>query len=218
MLLPNRPEIHIDIAADKLLLAVDLIGTFVFAVEGAMTAIQNRLDFFGVMVLAFVTALGGGIIRDMLIGAVPPASIRDRRYALTAFLGGAVTFFLYHTVRQIPVSILVALDAAGLGLFAVSGAAKALDYKTDPFMAALMGTITGAGGGTLRDIFLARIPSILRVEIYAVAALAGASVMIVGFRRGISRPWMMAFGGTICFLLRVISYWQHWGLPRVPGQ
>jgi uncharacterized membrane protein YeiH len=124
-------------------------------------------------------------------------------------------FFFHSYVRLIPPFALMTLDAAGLGLFAMAGAGKALDKGIDPFMAALMGTITGVGGGTLRDIFLAKIPSVLRVDIYAVAALIGAAVMIAGIRRGGSRPWMMTIGGVLCFLLRVISYWKHWNLPTV---
>lgn len=203
--------------ADRLLLAVDLIGTFVFAIEGAMAAIASQLDFFGVMVLSFTTALGGGVIRDLLIGAVPPASIRDRRYPITAFVGGAVVFFLHQFVKQIPSPVLIGLDAAGLSLFAMAGAAKALDYEIDPFMAVLMATITGVGGGTIRDLFLAQIPRVLRVDIYAVAALIGAAVMVTGVRRGLPRTPMMVLGGVVCFVLRVVSVWQHWNLPRVIG-
>jgi uncharacterized membrane protein YeiH len=198
----------------KLLLIVDLSATFLFAVEGAMAAIEANLDFFGIMVLSFATALGGGIIRDLLIGAVPPASINEKPYAITAFAGGAIVFFLHQFVRQIPPPLVIGLDAAGLGLFAVAGAAKALDYKINSFMAALMGTITGVGGGTVRDIFLAQVPAVLRVDIYAVAALVGSAVMIIGIKRGISRTWMMALGAIICFLLRIISLWQNWNLPR----
>jgi uncharacterized membrane protein YeiH len=204
-------------APDKLLFAVDLLGTFVFAVEGAMDAIGGHLDFFGVMVLSFATASGGGIIRDLLIGAVPPTSIRDRRYAIAAFVGGTVAFCLHEFVRQVPPGVLVVLDATGLGLFAVSGAVKALDNGIDPLMAVLMGTITGVGGGTVRDMLLARVPAILRVDIYAVAALVGSAVMIAGIRRGMPRAWMMAVGAVVCFLLRVVSVWQHWNLPRVTG-
>lgn len=205
------------LTTDRLLLAVDLFGTFVFAVEGAMTAIRGHLDFFGVLVLAFATALGGGILRDLLIGASPPASIQDRRYPLTAFLGGIIAFCLYPWVLRVPDTLLIGLDAAGLGLFAVSGAAKALDYKIDPFMAVLMGTLTGVGGGTIRDLFLARIPGVLRVDIYAVAAMVGSAVMILGIRRGLPRTPMMILGGILCFLLRIISVWKHWHLPRITG-
>ena len=202
-------------APDKLLLAVDLTGTFVFALEGASAAIEGHLDFFGVLVLAFVTSLGGGIVRDVLIGAVPPASIRDKRYAMTALLGGATVFFLHSLVRQIPSPLLIGLDAAGLSLFAMSGTAKAMDHGIDPWMATLMGTITGVGGGTIRDLFLARVPWVLRVDIYAVAALAGSLVMVAGIRRGVSRRTMMMCGGVLCFVLRELAVTYHWNLPRV---
>src|SRR5262245_2525571 len=125
--------------SDKVLLTVDLLGTFLFAVEGAMAAILADLDFFGVMVLSFAVALGGGLTRDLLIGAVPPASIRQIRYAIVAFAGGGAVFFLHQFVTQIPQRVLIGLDAAGLSLFAVAGAAKALDYKINPMMAVLMG-------------------------------------------------------------------------------
>lgn len=201
---------------DRLVLAVDLLGTFVFALEGANAAVLRRLDFFGVLVLAFVTALGGGILRDVLIGAVPPASLRDRRYALLAFFGGAVVFFLHPVVRQVSGSLLIVVDAAGLGLFAVSGAAKALDYAIDPFFAVLLGGVTGVGGGCMGSVLQAQVPAILRTEIYAVAALAGAALMVVGIRRGLPRGWMMLAGGLFCFLVRVVSVWQHWNLPTAP--
>jgi len=154
------------------LLTVDLIGTFVFAVEGATTAIQGNLDLLGLMVLAFATALAGGIIRDLLIGSVPPGAIRDWRYSAVAFLAAAVVFLWHSRVSQIPPRFLIVIDAAGLSLFAVAGAAKALDYGIHPFLAVLMGGITGVGGGTVRDILLARVPLVLRSDIYAVAALA----------------------------------------------
>jgi uncharacterized membrane protein YeiH len=200
---------------NTLLLTVDLAGTFVFALEGAMTAIRFQLDFFGVMVLSFATALAGGVIRDLLIGAIPPASLRDWRYAATAFGAGAGVFFFHHFLLQVPYPVIVGLDAAGLGLFAMAGTAKALDYKMHPFIAVLMGTITGVGGGTVRDIFLAHVPSVLQSDVYATAALAGAVVMVAARKAGLSPPWAAAIGGVFCFALRVVSVWQHWSLPRV---
>jgi uncharacterized membrane protein YeiH len=202
---------------DRLLLFVDLAGTFIFALEGALTAIDGKLDLLGVMVLAFSTALGGGIVRDLLIGAAPPNSIRDWRYGAVAFLGAGITFFWYGLVRQIPPSLIMVLDAAGLSLFAVSGAGKAMEFGIHPFIAALMGTITGVGGGTIRDMMLARIPNVLQSEIYAVAALAGSTVMIVGLRLRQSPSWMAFLGGVTCFLLRVVSVWEHWNLPKIAG-
>jgi uncharacterized membrane protein YeiH len=196
---------------------VDLAATVFLGIEGAMAAIDGNLDAFGIMVLSFATALGGGVIRDLLIGAVPPASIRDPRYAIAAFSGGAVAFFLHRFVRDVPSMALVDFDAAGLALFAVAGAAKALDREINPFMAVLMGAITGAGGGTIRDIFLARVPAILRVDIYAVAALAGAAVMVLGVKRGLPRAWAMAGGAIVCFLLRVTAVLRHWSLPKATG-
>ena len=199
----------------KLLLTVDLIGTFVFAVEGATTAIQGNLDLLGLMVLAFATALAGGIIRDLLIGSVPPGAIRDWRYSAVAFLAAAVVFLWHSRVSQIPPRFLIVIDAAGLSLFAVAGAAKALDYGIRPFLAVLMGGITGVGGGTVRDILLARVPLVLRSDIYAVAALAGAAVMVAGLGLKLAPTLMTITGSIACFVLRLVAVWQHWNLPKV---
>jgi uncharacterized membrane protein YeiH len=199
----------------KLLLVVDLLGTFVFGVEGATAAIQGQLDLFGVMVLAFATALGGGIIRDLLIGDVPPAAIRDWRYAAIAFVAAASTFVWHQHINQFPASVLMVIDAAGLSLFAVAGASKALEFNIHPFLAVLMGGITGVGGGTIRDVLLARIPTVLRADIYAVAAIAGAAVMILCLKLKMSATLASVFGAVVCFLLRVISVWRHWNLPRL---
>ena len=141
----------------KLLLSVDLAGTFLFAVEGALIAVPANLDFLGVMVLAFSTALVGGIIRDVLIGASPPASLRDWRYATTAFAGGVIVFFLHPYIRAIPGPVILTLDAAALALFAVAGTEKALLYKMHPFIAVLLGAVTAVGGGTVRDLSLIHI-------------------------------------------------------------
>jgi uncharacterized membrane protein YeiH len=199
-----------------LLLVIDLIGTFVFAVEGASAAIQGNLDVLGLMVLAFATALGGGIIRDVLIGAVPPNSIKDWRYPAIAFAGGAVVFFQSSFVNQVPTSLIVTLDAAGLALFAVAGAAKALDYGIHPFLAMLMGGVTGVGGGTIRDVLLARIPSVLHSDVYAAAALAGAAAMILALKLKMRPALASTIGIVVCFVLRMIAVHQHWNLPRVP--
>jgi uncharacterized membrane protein YeiH len=199
----------------RLLLTIDLLGTFFFAVEGAMAAIEGNLDLLGLMVLAFATTLGGGIIRDLLIGAVPPGSIRDWRYPAGAFLGGGVVFCFYQFVSQVPPWVIIVFDAAGLGLFAVAGAAKALDFGIHPFIAVLMGGVTGVGGGTIRDIFLARIPTVLRADVYATAALAGAAVLVVSLRFKMNAKSATILGSVVCFALRVVSVWRHWNLPRL---
>lgn len=199
----------------KVLLTADLAGTFLFGIEGADAAIQGQMDLLGLIVLAFSTALAGGVVRDLLIGAVPPESIRNWRYAATAFSAAILTFFLYRMVEAFPARALMVLDAGGLALFAVAGTEKALDHKIHPFMAALLGTITGVGGGTIRDIFLAHVPRVLQSDIYATAALAGAVVLIVARRIGAS-PIAAAFaGGGACFVLRVVAATLQWNLPRI---
>ncbi len=198
-----------------LLLTVDLLGTFVFALEGGSAAAENHLDLFGILVLAFVTAVGGGIIRDLLIGAVPPASIRDWRYPAVALAGGLAAFVFFEQVQRVPPSLLMYLDAAGLGLFAVAGTTKALTFNMHPLVAALLGTITGTGGGTIRDILLAHVPGILQADIYASAALAGSVVMLIALKSKLPPPWAAALGGSVCFLLRVLSVWRDWNLPRI---
>jgi len=199
----------------KLLLVVDLIATFVFGLEGALAAVESDLDLFGVLVLAFATALAGGLFRDLLIGAIPPASIRDWRYPTVAFLGGAVVCLWHTTVSHVPQEFIVVLDAAGLSLFAVAGATKALHYKIHPFLAVLMGGITGVGGGTVRDILLARVPTVLRSDIYAVAALAGAAITVAGLRANLPPTLTAILGSVSCFVLRVVAVSRHWNLPRV---
>jgi len=200
----------------KLLYAVDLAGTLLFAIEGASAAIANKLDLLGVMVLAFATALGGGIIRDVLIGFVPPNALRDWRYSATAFAGASITFFLNGFVQAIPAPLIMVLDAAGLALFAIAGTEKALLFDMPPLIAVLLGGITGVGGGTIRDVLLAKIPNVLRADVYATAALAGSAVMVVGRRLGLSPSVSVFLGGLLCFALRVISVWRHWNLPRLP--
>jgi uncharacterized membrane protein YeiH len=199
-----------------LLLVIDLIGTVVFAIEGASAAVQGNLDILGLMVLAFATALGGGMIRDVLIGAVPPNSIRDWRYPAVAFLGGAAVFFLNSFVSRVPGPLLTTLDAAGLALFAVAGAAKALDFGIHPLMAILMGGVTGVGGGTIRDVLLARVPTVLRSDVYAAAALAGAAAMILVLKMKLRPAIATTAGIAVCFTLRMVAVWKHWNLPHVP--
>src|SRR5580704_18052125 len=198
---------------NTLLLTVDLAGTFVFALEGAMTAIRFQLDFFGVMVLSFATALAGGVIRDLLIGAIPPASLRDWRYAALAFGGGTIAFFLYNVVQGIPGNLMMVLDATGLALFAIAGTEKALEHKMSGFIAVLMGTITGVGGGAVRDVLLAQVPRVLRAEVYATAAIVGSVCMVSCRKLKVSPTVSAILGGTVCFLLRVVSVWRHWNLP-----
>jgi uncharacterized membrane protein YeiH len=197
----------------RLIRAADLGGTFVFAIGGAEAAIANRLDLLGVMVLAFATALGGGIIRDVLLGTAPPQALRGWTYATTAFAGGLLTFILYQILRDIPAPVFIGLDAAGLALFAVAGTEKALAYNMTPLIAVLMGTITAVGGGTMRDVLLAHVPAVLRVDLYATSALAGATLMVILRQLGMKPKASALLGGIACFSLRMASFWLHWHLP-----
>jgi uncharacterized membrane protein YeiH len=202
---------------ERLLFALDLGGTAVFAMGGALTAIHAGLDLLGVLVLAFCTALGGGVVRDLLIGDVPPIAIQDFRYPVDAFAVGALTFLLHGPMEAIPLPLVITLDAAGLSLFAVSGAGKALARRIHPFIAVLMGAITGAGGGGIRDMLLARVPLVLHADIYATAALAGTAVLVVMRALSVPPDWATAVGGLACFALRLVAVSQCWGLPRVEG-
>jgi uncharacterized membrane protein YeiH len=200
---------------DELLLAVDLASVLVFAVEGAMAGIRAELDLLGLMVVAFATALGGGIIRDLLIGSVPPNSVRDWRYPATAFLGGAAVFFFYQFFQNVPAGLMITLDAMGLSLCAIAGALKAVEFGITPLLAILMGGVTGVGGGTIRDVLLTKVPGVLRTDVYAAAALAGATVVVIGLKAKIPRGVVMTAGAAVCFTLRMVAVARHWNLPKV---
>jgi uncharacterized membrane protein YeiH len=168
---------------------------------------------FGVLVVAFATALGGGIIRDLLMGDTPPASLRSRRFVVVALVGGAIVFVIHGAVSHLDPDVLMVLDAIGLSLFAVSGAELAVAGSLPALTAILLGAVTGVGGGTIRDILLNEVPAVLRTDVYAVAAVLGATVFVVSVRLGVSRRAALALGASACFVLRVVSATQHWNLP-----
>ena len=197
---------------ETLVLVLDLVGTFVFALSGAMAGVRHRLDVFGVLVLSFVAANAGGILRDVLIGAVPPAAIADWRYIFVSLLAGSVTFWAQGTVRRLRDAVLV-FDAAGLGVFAVSGALKATAFGLNPLAAVLLGMLTGIGGGMLRDLLVAEVPVVLRAELYAVAGLAGAAVVVGGQILGLPSSPLAIVGAALCFGLRLLALRRGWALP-----
>jgi uncharacterized membrane protein YeiH len=206
------PHTRVDVGT--FLLVLDLIGTFVFALSGASAGVRHRLDLFGVLVLSFAAALAGGITRDLLIGAVPPVGITDWRYIATALGAGLVFFVWDSTIVRLQATILL-LDAAGLGLFAVTGTSKALQYQLGPGTAVLLGVLTGVGGGVLRDVLVSEVPTILRSELYAVAALGGATIVVVGHALAFP-PYIGGLGGAfVCFALRGLAIKRGWRLPVV---
>lgn len=191
---------------------LDLGGTFVFAISGAVAAVNRRLDIFGILVLSFVTGNFGGITRDLLIGAIPPGALADGRYLLVSVLAGLITFFWYAGVDKLRSPVLL-FDAVGLSFFAVAGAQKAITFGLSPVMAALLGMVTGIGGGMMRDVLLAEIPQVLRSDLYAVAALTGASIVVVGHILGLSSGVSALAGGVLCFGLRFVAIRHGWSLP-----
>jgi uncharacterized membrane protein YeiH len=200
-----------------LLLALDLAGTFVFALSGAVAGVRHRLDLFGVLVLAFAAGNAGGIARDVLIGAVPPEGLDDWRYLAVSVLAGLLTFLSYPVIDRLRSPMLI-FDGAGLALFAVSGAQKALAHGLHPAMAALLGMLTGIGGGMLRDVLVLEIPIVLRAELYAVAGLAAAAVVVGGHLLHVEPTPATIAGAVLCFWLRLMSIRRGWRLPiaRLP--
>jgi len=187
----------------------DFAGTFVFALSGATAGVRRRLDLFGVLVLSFAAGSAGGITRDLLIGALPPVAIRDWAYPAIAGVAALIVFFRYPLIERLkhPVQF---FDAAGLALFAVLGTQKALMFGMNPLAAAMLGVLSGIGGGMLRDIMLAEIPTVLRAEVYAVAALAGAGIVVAGELLGIAPHLGMIAGGLLCFVLRILAIRHNW--------
>jgi len=195
-----------------LLLVLDLGGTAVFAVSGAVAAVKYRLDIFGVLVLSFAAGNAGGITRDLLIGAVPPAAIADWKYAVVSILAGLIVFVGYPTAERVRDDVLW-LDAVGLAFFAVAGAQKALLRGLNPMMAALLGMLTGIGGGMLRDVLVIQIPIVLRADLYAMAALAGAAVVVIAPMLHVPAIVAAIAGGVLCFALRFGAIRYRWHLP-----
>src|SRR5262245_40561602 len=199
-----------------MLLALDLVGVFIFALAGALAGVRKGLDLFGVLVLAVATALSGGVLRDVLIGAVPPLAFQDWRYVGAALLAGFVTFYwhpLVHRLRN-PVRL---FDAAGLGLFAVAGAKRALEFGLSPMMSALLGMLTGLGGGVMRDLLLIRLPEVLVGEIYAMAALAGAATYVIGNWLNWPEVPLSIGSAVLCFGVRMLALHYKWYLPSARG-
>src|SRR4051812_35569089 len=174
------------------------------------------MDLFGVLVLAFVTAVVGGITRDVLIGAVPPTSIANWHNLALAVTAGLLTFRFHNLFNRLQHPVLF-FDAAGLGVFAVAGTQKALDYRINWPMAAVLGMISGIGGGMVRDVLTAQVPTVLRANIYAVAALAGALVVVGGNEVRLP-PIAVAFAGmALCVFLRLMALYRGWKLPVARG-
>jgi len=201
---------HIEMAT--LLLTLDLAGTTVFAISGAAVGVKHRLDIFGVCVLAFVAGNAGGMLRDVLIGTVPPVALREWQHVTVSLLAGVVTFLWHPRLERLHTPVLI-FDAAGLGLFSVSGTQTALALGLNPLIAALLGMLTGIGGGMLRDVLVGEIPIVLRKDLYALAALAGAGVVVAGQLLHLPATAATIAGAALCFAVRLAAIRRGWGLP-----
>lgn len=195
---------------------LDLTGTFVFAISGAMAARQQGLDIFGIIVIAFTVACGGGIIRDVSIGSIPPAGLANWHYLLAAIIAAFMTVGLYPIVKKMNRPVLF-FDALGLSLFAVTGTQKTLAFGHNIQVAILLGVITAVGGGVIRDVMLNRVPVILQKEIYASAALVGAIIVAAGsFFKELSPDLISIIALLVCCTLRLLALYFRWNLPTFP--
>ncbi|HXD69810.1 MAG TPA: TRIC cation channel family protein [Gaiellales bacterium] len=199
-----------------LLLVLNLAGTFVFGLSGGLAGVQKRLDMFGVVVLAVVVGLAGGVTRDLLIG-VAPQTFRDWRYLAVAGGAGLVTLLAHQVLQELERPILV-LDAAGLALFCVTGASTALDYRMGAVEAVVLGAITGIGGGVLRDVLLGEIPVVLRTGLYAIPALVGAAIVVVASRGGTHNLVFPLLGALVCFVIRLAGLHFDLNIPQAPSR
>ena len=198
------------------LVVLDLLGIFVFALSGGLAAVRKQLDIFGVLVLAGVTGLGGGFLRDVLIGATPPAALADWRYLLVPVGAGLMTFGFHPALGRME-RVINVLDACGLALFCVAGAIKALGYDLGPVPAALMGMVTAIGGGMVRDLLVGRVPMVFSGELYATPELAGAAIAI-GLD-GLGQPYVVSAwaGGLVCLVWRLLALRRDWHAPMPRG-
>ncbi|MFG3532799.1 trimeric intracellular cation channel family protein [Streptomyces sp. NPDC047917] len=195
--------------------ALDIVGIFVFAISGALLAVRKNFDVFGIAVLAEVTALGGGLFRDIVIGAVPPAAFTDLGYFTTPLLAAVLVFFMHPHVERIQVGVNV-FDAAGLGLFCVTGTVKAYDYGLGLTASAALGLATAVGGGVLRDVLANEVPSLLRWDrdLYAVPAIVGAAMIVLCIRFDTLNAFTSGTAVIVAFVLRLLAMRYHWRAPR----
>jgi uncharacterized membrane protein YeiH len=204
----------------SVLLMLDLVGTFAFALNGALTAVRaTHVDIVGVITLGMITAVGGGILRDVLLGALPPATFVDWRYLAVA-AGGGLTVFLFSRRLARFTSAIDLLDAAGLSLFAVTGAAKAVEMGGGPAQAVLLGAVTAVGGGTLRDVLIRRVPGVLSRGLYAIPALIGAALAVAANGGGVNHVFgapAALCAAAVCFLIRVAGLRFGLDAPKPPG-
>lgn len=196
-----------------LALVLDVIGVAAFAVSGALVGVRRGLDLFGVLVLAWLTGLGGGTLRDVLIGFIPPVGISDWRMIGSALAAGLATFALHGAVDRVRRPIRV-LDSVGLAFFCVTGTLKALGFGVGPVTAIIVGTITAVGGGVLRDVLAGQVPELLRRELYAFPAMLGSTLtVVVHYLEEVGPQTLWPIIGLV-FALRLAAIRFDWHAPQ----
>lgn len=197
----------------SVLYTLDLVGTGAFAASGAVAGIRRKMDLFGVVVLGLVTAIGGGTLRDLLLGDTPPFCFKNEVYLYLALGVSLLTFALYHHMTGMRQPLLY-FDAIGLGTFVVIGTEKALHFDLGLLGAVIMGVITATAGGIIRDVLANQIPLILRKEIYASACLAGGTLLVVLIQNGVIRSMALLIAAATVITLRLLAIRFNWALPR----
>ena len=194
---------------------LDLVGTFAFAVSGALTAIRRGHDIVGIAVLAVITALGGGLLRDLVLGDTPPPAFTQWPYLVVPLVAAAVTALAHPALARLGPTLAV-VDAAGLGLFSVAGTVKAVEHGLGPVAAAVLGVTSAVGGGVLRDVIARETPALIRPdsELYALPAFAGALAVAVAATSGAATPALGATVAVLVFVVRVLALHRHWRGPR----
>ncbi|HEY6016614.1 MAG TPA: trimeric intracellular cation channel family protein [Gaiellaceae bacterium] len=198
-----------------LLQTLDLAAVFAFGLSGALLAVEKRFDIVGLVILAEVTAIGGGVLRDLIIGAVPPAAFVHVEYVLVPLAAAVLAFFFHAQLARMLAPVLL-FDAAGLALYAVSGTAKAGAHGLGPVPAVALGVITAVGGGILRDVLAVEVPAVLRADsvLYATPAFLAAVVVATARAEGVYGPTVAALTVAGAFALRVLALWRGWRAPR----
>lgn len=199
----------------NLLYVLDLIGTAAFAASGALAGVRRQMDMLGVLVLGIVTAIGGGTLRDILLGDTPPFCLKDETYLYISIAVALLTFFAHHVLDRNSNPLLF-FDAIGLGTFVVIGTGKALDFHTGFIGAVTMGVMTATAGGVVRDVLSNQVPLILQKEIYASACIVGGVLFYVLDRMGWPRPAVMLIAAGVVVGLRLLAIRHNWALPTAP--
>ena len=201
--------------AETFTLILDLMGTFAFALNGGLTAVRAaRVYLVGVITLGMITAMGGGILRDMMLN-VQPATFQDWRYLAVAAAGAFIAFAFSWVLHRMAIPIEI-LDAIGLSVFAVAGAIKAMNFGFGPVQSMILGTVTAVGGGTIRDVLILRVPSVLSEGLYAIPACVGAALTVAALELELNGVAAAILGASVCWLIRVVGVYFKLDAPRPP--